>query len=60
MTDEGMVSHLERIRDLLITGEQNDAYNARIKVQLLIDELNTGIMEHRRRGEYGSMLGVVN
>jgi len=49
MTDEGMVLHLEHIRDLLITGDPDDAYNARIKVQLLIDDLNTGTMEHRRK-----------
>jgi hypothetical protein len=35
-----MLIYLEQIRDLLITGESQDAYNARIKVQLLIDKLN--------------------
>jgi len=52
MTDEGMVIYLERIRDLLITGDPDDAYNARIKVQLLIDELNSGIMEYRRKDDF--------
>jgi hypothetical protein len=46
MTEAGMLIYLEQIRDLLITGEATDAYNARIKVQLLIDRLNA---EMKRR-----------
>jgi hypothetical protein len=45
MTEIGILIALEHVRDLLITGEASDAYNARIKVQLLIDELNAGEMK---------------
>jgi hypothetical protein len=49
MKEAGMLIYLGQIRDLLITGEATDAYNARIKVQLLIDRLNAEMMERATR-----------
>jgi hypothetical protein len=45
MTQEGLLIYLEQIRDLLITGEAQDAYNARLKVQLLIDRVNAEVIQ---------------